>query len=241
MMPEFPFDVLWPDPHFENVVRLVNEGLSRRDVPYAFIGSFAVLAHGIQRAPHDIDTLICGADRNRAVEALRELGFDDGSPLGTDDGGDEHEAFVLRAATGPTVDLVRETCSPDEFRSWARACPRVPAFTSALEIVAASPADIARKKVRRMYARDIRDLQDLLRRFPLRIDMARLDDINRAGRAGNDEKLAKWEKVKRALASGERWDPPEPTGRGRTIFDAMCEELSEPDDDLTDLRDPRKL
>lgn len=233
-MIERPFDGLWPDERFEAVVRLVHEGFTRHDVPYAFIGSFAVLAHGIQRDPKDLDTLVCEADRGRAVEVLRELGFKEGHLSGTDDGGNHHEHFGLRSATGPNVDLINECWSPGDFRGWARGSPRVPVFRGALSVVIASVADIACRKVRRMYVRDIRDLQDMIQRYPLRIDMARLDDINRLRDADIQER---WARVKRALIEGVRWDPPEPPqGRGRTLFDAMCAELDEPEDDL---RNPR--
>ncbi|MBI4346443.1 MAG: hypothetical protein HY553_06285 [Elusimicrobia bacterium] len=225
-MTEFPFEGLWPCERFEAVVRLVHEGFARHDVPYAFIGSFAVLAHGIPRDPKDVDTLVCEADRDRAVGVLRELGFTEGRLGGTDEGGDHHEHFQLRSATGPSVDLIDDYRPAGDFREWARGCPRVAAFGAALPVVVATPADIACRKVRRMYVRDILDLQDLIQRYPLRIDMARLDDINRLRDAGIREK---WARVKRALIEGVRWEPPEPQGRERTIFDAMCAELDEPE------------
>ncbi|MBI5200199.1 MAG: hypothetical protein HY925_01320 [Elusimicrobia bacterium] len=237
-MVEFPFDGLWPDERFEAVVRLVHEGFTRRDVPYAFIGSFAILTHGIPRDPKDLDMLVCGAERGRAVELLRELGFEEGRLGGTDDGGDHHQHFELRSASGPSVDLIEENRSAGDFREWANGCPRLEAFRGALTVVVASPADIAYRKVRRMYVRDILDIQDLLQRYPLRIDMSRMDDLNRVRDADIQNK---WAKVKRALVEGVRWEPPEPPqGGGRTIFDAMCAELDEPEDDLRDLRDPRR-
>jgi len=54
----------------------VTRALDVAGVPYALCGGLAVAVHGHVRATKDIDILVLSADRDRALAAVAQLGFD---------------------------------------------------------------------------------------------------------------------------------------------------------------------
>ena len=53
----------------------ISAALSRAEVRYAVCGGVAVTIHGATRSTKDIDVLIAPEDRDRALDAVRPLGF----------------------------------------------------------------------------------------------------------------------------------------------------------------------
>lgn len=49
--------------------------LSAEKIGFALIGGFALAAHGVVRATQDIDLLVDGSMRNKAIKCLESIGF----------------------------------------------------------------------------------------------------------------------------------------------------------------------
>jgi len=63
-------------------LRRIVEGLDAASVPYAVIGGLAVSIYTTPRATEDVDLLVARADLDRAMTALRALGFQPaGAPM----------------------------------------------------------------------------------------------------------------------------------------------------------------
>lgn len=207
-----------PSPQaLETTVRSIAEGFDRAAIPHQFVGGFALLAWGLERVPRDIDVLIHPADYDNALRIMKdELGFEHDGEV--NDEGTRVEQFKREGA--PKVDLLlSNTSGQEQFRQWAAECARVPVFGGAFDVAVASLTAIACRKASRMQRKDILDLQDLIQRFSLRLNW---DDLERAG-SGLDSR-ADWEKIKRAVARGERYEPPPPSGKPRTVFSALMNE-----------------
>jgi hypothetical protein len=89
----------------------VAAGLRAASVPFAVCGGLAVVMHGYVRATKDIDLLVPGAHRERALACLDSLGFDLRAHPMTFGAGTPAERHVQRVSRGAgdalvTVDLL---------------------------------------------------------------------------------------------------------------------------------------
>jgi predicted nucleotidyltransferase len=72
----------WGAPRYPQVMRFSEvlttfaEFLDREQIPWAIAGGLAVAAWGYQRATHDIDFVIAGADRERVTAFAESLGYE---------------------------------------------------------------------------------------------------------------------------------------------------------------------
>ena len=61
--------------NLKDILLKIHNALEGAHIEHALIGAFAMAHYGVQRATGDIDFLIDEIDRQKALEALQNLGF----------------------------------------------------------------------------------------------------------------------------------------------------------------------